>query len=359
LPLYRPPERFEHRIEFDERIEAWPPLLFPLRRLCSELALFLAARDGGVQRCELALDMEDRAAVRIGVELLSPQRDARVLYDLVRSRLEHAALPGPVCAIALVAKDLPEFRPRHHDLFEPQRAQGLEWSELAERLRAHLGDEAVRRLAVAADHRPEHAWRSAVASGDDARVERRKAAPAARPRARSAPRSPSAAVGTERPLQVRDAGMSITTCLAGDTSASSPVPPPETAPMALPARSHVAARSSPLPLAGEVAPQARVRVAQQAATALPEIDDAVADAIESTPSPARPSRPLWLLRRALPLRGPAPRILAGPERIESGWWDGGDTRRDYYVVQMRTGQRAWAYLAPGAHDGWMLHGWFA
>jgi protein ImuB len=70
-------------------------------------------------------------------------------------------------------------------------------------------------------------------------------------------------------------------------------------------------------------------------------------------------RPLWLLRRALPLRGPAPRILAGPERIESGWWDGADARRDYYVVQTRDGQRAWAYLLPGATDGWMLHGWFA
>ena len=70
-------------------------------------------------------------------------------------------------------------------------------------------------------------------------------------------------------------------------------------------------------------------------------------------------RPLWLLSRALPLRGPPPRILAGPERIESGWWDGGDTRRDYYVVQTREGQRAWAFLVPGSDDGWMLHGWFA
>jgi protein ImuB len=68
---------------------------------------------------------------------------------------------------------------------------------------------------------------------------------------------------------------------------------------------------------------------------------------------------LWLLTRAIPLRGPAPRILAGPERIESGWWDGGDARRDYYVVQTREGQRAWAFLAAGASDGWMLHGWFA
>ncbi|WP_440222583.1 Y-family DNA polymerase [Dokdonella sp. MW10] len=71
------------------------------------------------------------------------------------------------------------------------------------------------------------------------------------------------------------------------------------------------------------------------------------------------ARPLWLLAREIPLV-PAPQaILAGPERIESGWWDGGDERRDYYVVRTRDGQRAWAYVAAGATQGWMLHGWFA
>ena len=69
-------------------------------------------------------------------------------------------------------------------------------------------------------------------------------------------------------------------------------------------------------------------------------------------------RPLWLLRRAQPLAGIAA-VLAGPERIESGWWDGGDVRRDYYVVRLDSGQRAWAFHATGDDGGWMLHGWFA
>ena len=71
------------------------------------------------------------------------------------------------------------------------------------------------------------------------------------------------------------------------------------------------------------------------------------------------SRPGWLLPRPLPLRDPA-RVLAGPERIESGWWDGGEVRRDYYVVETRGGQRAWAFRAAGEQGGpFMLHGWFA
>ncbi|HEX7349208.1 MAG TPA: DNA polymerase Y family protein [Rhodanobacteraceae bacterium] len=74
---------------------------------------------------------------------------------------------------------------------------------------------------------------------------------------------------------------------------------------------------------------------------------------------ALPPRPTWLLARPIPLRGPAPRILAGPERLETGWWDGDDIRRDYYVLELANGQRAWAFAAPGERGPFMLHGWFA
>jgi protein ImuB len=75
------------------------------------------------------------------------------------------------------------------------------------------------------------------------------------------------------------------------------------------------------------------------------------------------ARPFWLLHRPLPLRGRPARVLSGPERIESGWWDEGDQRRDYYVIETRDGQRAWAFVetgqAPGRDAPWTLQGWFA
>jgi protein ImuB len=78
------------------------------------------------------------------------------------------------------------------------------------------------------------------------------------------------------------------------------------------------------------------------------------------PAPlALPPRPTWLLARPMPLRDHRLRVLAGPERIESGWWDGFDVRRDYYMVETSQGQRAWAFLPAGETQGWMLHGWFA
>ena len=76
-------------------------------------------------------------------------------------------------------------------------------------------------------------------------------------------------------------------------------------------------------------------------------------------APARPPRPTWLLPKPVPLRDARLRIVSGPERLESGWWDGDDARRDYYVLETAQGQRAWAFTPAGERDGWMLHGWFA
>lgn len=87
---------------------------------------------------------------------------------------------------------------------------------------------------------------------------------------------------------------------------------------------------------------------------------------------ANSPRPLWLLStpRAVQQRddglysnGRLHR-LAGPERIESGWWDegekgrsmAGDLRRDYYVAQSERGEWVWIFRDT---RGWWLHGYFA
>ena len=69
-------------------------------------------------------------------------------------------------------------------------------------------------------------------------------------------------------------------------------------------------------------------------------------------------RPLWLLPKPLPCHDGRIRLTSGPERIESGWWDGGDVARDYYVAEDRNGAQLWVYcdLASGE---WYVHGVFA
>ncbi len=82
------------------------------------------------------------------------------------------------------------------------------------------------------------------------------------------------------------------------------------------------------------------------------------------------SRPLWLVPepQPLPARDDGPlldgrplQLLVGPERIESGWWDGALATRDYYVAQQPDGALVWVFRdrlpAAGSHPGgWFLHG---
>jgi protein ImuB len=247
LPLYRPPDRFEARIEFEQEVESSLRLLFPLRRLTADLAAFLLARDGGVQRFVLRMEHERLPPTDVRIGLLSAEREAAMLFELARGRLEQARVPAPVRALLVVAEELPPFVPAAGDLFDTRTQQAMPWPRLRERLRARLGDEAVRDLGWRAEHRPEFAVTQ----------------------------------GPQRPV---------------------PLPP------------------------------------------LP--------------------RPGWLLRNAVPWRDRGLRVLAGPERIEAGWWDGREVRRDYYLVETRDGQRAWVYCSvgatpPGLGEDVMLHGWFA
>ena len=86
------------------------------------------------------------------------------------------------------------------------------------------------------------------------------------------------------------------------------------------------------------------------------------------PAPPLPDapRPVWLLAEPEPLghlQAAQPWVLQdGPERIESGWWDGLDVRRDYFVAQNPRGETVWIYRDHryGIDDGeWFLHGVFA
>jgi protein ImuB len=77
------------------------------------------------------------------------------------------------------------------------------------------------------------------------------------------------------------------------------------------------------------------------------------------PWPAeRPARPLWMLAEPQPLDGWEGTLVTGPERIETGWWDGHDVRRDYYVALSRAGVRLWIFRERPPGQRWFLHGIF-
>jgi protein ImuB len=91
----------------------------------------------------------------------------------------------------------------------------------------------------------------------------------------------------------------------------------------------------------------------------------------AVPLPPAP-RPLLLLPtpHPLPMRNNQPlyrdplTLLAGPERIECGWWDlgtpaAGAVLRDYFVARNSRGQLLWVFRELNAPRSWFLHGLFA
>jgi protein ImuB len=87
------------------------------------------------------------------------------------------------------------------------------------------------------------------------------------------------------------------------------------------------------------------------------------------PRPEIPSdrlRPVWLLDEPAQLSLSEIRqileepevVEEGPERIESGWWDGKGIARDYYIVRRTGGARLWVFQERRSRR-WYLHGVFA
>ena len=78
-------------------------------------------------------------------------------------------------------------------------------------------------------------------------------------------------------------------------------------------------------------------------------------------------RPLLLLTepRALVTISGAPQhhgtlaLLAGPERIETGWWDGRPVARDYFVASNPQREVCWIFRDYRHGKKWYLHGYFS
>ncbi len=99
----------------------------------------------------------------------------------------------------------------------------------------------------------------------------------------------------------------------------------------------------------------------------------VAAALAAANSALPLHRPTWLLPEPLPLAeaedalplldGRPLQLLSGPERIETGWWDGDTVARDYFIAQAEDGSLVWVYHGrlgtPRGDANWFLQGRFA
>lgn len=246
-----PPERYHGQLELPAPVDQVEALLFGVKRLVTELAGFLHGRGEGVTRLRCDLVHEDAAPTSI-VLGLSGTRQIEHIMTVLSERLAREELPDRVEAIRLVAEESAPLGAKAGEFFPAASGDGEAWAQLLERLRARLGEDAVRALALRADHRPERA--------------------------------------------------------SGQSAAMAAAMAPCNAPHGLFAR-----------------------------------------------------RPLWLLASPRPLgtdpTGSELKLVAGPERIETGWWDGEDVGRDYFVGRGARGEALWLYRE--RTGAWFVHGVFA
>ena len=246
---WQAPEHFSAGMDLAAEISSSQALLFPLKRLVSELCGVLRARDRGIQELYIHLRLDSRGneqdeeLLRLGLQQAT--RDEHRILLLLRERLERLRLPRPVRHIQLQAGQLLAFEAEQDSLFRDNPDLSEQPVQpLLERLRARLGADAVRGLKGIQDHRPEFSW------------------------------------------SVR------------------------------------------------------------------ELD-------EPADCTAMPHRPVWLFAKPQRCRISEYQVLAGPERIETGWWDGHDCRRDYFVVRDNSGCTLWAFREYKPEPGWYLQGIFS
>lgn len=243
-PVFRLPDEYAARMEFEFEVRSTESLLFPVRRMLREFTGFLRARDTAVQHFKLVLMHRAQLPTELRIGLSIAERDAERFLALVREQLERTELAAPAIALSLSASEFTAPATLQADLMHGSARHFEELSHTVDRIIARLGADQVHGLKQIADHRPERSW-------------------------------------------------------------------------------------MPAPL-GAVSPA-------------PRFED----------------RPLWLLPEPRPLHSSnLPQARSGLERIESGWWGGGDVQRDYFVT--RTSQNAALWIFRDLRDGsWYLHGFWS
>jgi protein ImuB len=241
-PRHIAPTTYRRRYDFAEPIESLEGLFFPLRRLMREFEGYLRGRDLAIQRLEVTLRHRDSPDSAFTLHTSAPQRDAARLFALLREKLERTSWLSAVTQVVVCTNEFHAPEVLQGDFFDDSQRHVAGWSALLDKLRARLGEQAVKQLGLRDDHRPEQAW-----------------------------------------------------CVQRE----------------------VARETSDEPL---------------------------------------PDRPLWLLN-PIPVSRPT-KVFGRPERIESGWWSGVDTARDYYRAISDEGARWWLYREVGSTQ-WFLHGLWA
>jgi protein ImuB len=299
-PTFTPPPRFQAQLDLAAALEDTGLLLHAAKRLILQLCGWLRARQTGASRIDLLVGHGGgRPPTVISLRLERPSRDADHLTFLLGEQLQRCRLPAPAQSLELHCEHTGDTLDSIDELFPNPALYAEQIDRLLERLQARLGHDQVQRLSVDPDHRPERAQRSAPGSTR----QRSPRVPLNKSRLPGSSLIPDSAYssGAGRPYGVTGPGG-----ISGTSACPWPLP-----------------------------------------------------------------RPLWLVdppialgeRNNRPYLDSPMRLLAGPERIETGWWEHALAQRDYFIAEDASHRLFWVFMArlprangSGKQAGWFLHG---
>jgi protein ImuB len=160
-PRFKLPKLFQSSLELPWETNNAQSLGVAGGRLLHELTGYLRSCAAVTRYLRWTLNYVDGQALNFQLELTQPTREHAHFALLLRERLSRIQLTDKVKGISLYVDDInPEQVVTEADLFKRQPTGGGEdWPSFLDRLRARLGEQAVRGLQRVSDHRPECAWR--------------------------------------------------------------------------------------------------------------------------------------------------------------------------------------------------------
>ena len=166
VPPIVPREKFSSSLHLIEPVPDKEALLFPMRRLVSELATWLSAKQLGVRSLTWRFEPlgggnDGQNGCELTAKFADPRLDAKGILAVSKLALEGEEVPEEVMSIRLAVAAAEPVRPEQigpADLFGAKQAsEGLPM-ELVDLISARLGRDALQGLALSDDHRPEFAW---------------------------------------------------------------------------------------------------------------------------------------------------------------------------------------------------------
>ena len=298
LEIHHPELRHHSTHELEYPTDDLEILVDRLGRLTQQIVASLAASQRGALRLACRLDLEGRSQLNTVIGLFAPTLDQKHLHCLISSSIESLKIPSPITGITLSVLQCGPLRTQQNSLFGDEEF-GVENGSVADHSLSRLVDELSSRLG-----------REAVLGirlSDNPLPEKAfRTYSLTDHRTRTALRRLPSKERTKRSV---------------DASFRKPGPRD--------------ARRRPMRLLRKPVRLTPVETSRR----------------ESS----RPNRALPSFRLDGRIHRAA--YFWGPERIETGWWEGPTIRRDYFRVETDTGNLWWLFRDLRLNE-WFLHGRF-